>query len=234
MGRNTSLITVYLKMPNRANNLVVMKNLMEFDSVKNALSQVVAMSDVDNGTNGMELLAYPYSKDTVYDKEDAANRVKMAKALLTGDLATAAETQKILEQPRTPKVIMIWRLMTPIKRLSGTKILIDSGKTFTLAMEDVKELHIPEDTIRLGVIQAEESGEMAENIYGQPVPILKLKIAKGLIDVAAPVLDRFDKEIMPKRAFVTAISYRSMQVAGEILSRERFAKKRRYGFDEQQ
>ena len=172
---------------------------MEFDDVKTALSQVVADSDVNNGTLGMEFLAYSYSRESVYDKKKAENQTKMAKALLSGDLVAAENAQKLLENPEPTKVITIWRLVTPIKRIQGTKILHDGDK-----------------------------------IYGNKVKVLRMKIVKGLIDVAAPVLDRFDKEIMPKRAFVTPISYRAMQAAGELMSKERFAKKRRYGFDENQ
>ena len=207
---------------------------MEFDDVKTALSQVVADSDVNNGTLGMEFLAYSYSRESVYDKKKAENQTKMAKALLSGDLKAAEEAQKLLENPEPTKVITIWRLVTPIKRIQGTKILHDGDKTYSIAMEDVKLLHIPEDSIRLGIVEAEETDDEEDNIYGNKVKVLKMKIAKGLIDVAAPVLDRFDKEIMPKRAFVTPISYRAMQVAGEMMSKERFAKRRRYGFDENQ
>lgn len=211
-----------------------MKKLGEFDDVKTALSQVVAESDVNNGTLGMEFLAYSYSRETVYDKKKAENQTKMAKALLSGDLKAAEEAQKLLESPEPTKVITVWKLVEPIRRIQGTKLLHDGDKTYSISIEDVKLLHIPEDSIRLGIVEAEETDDEEENIYGNKVKVLRMKIVKGLIDVAAPVLDRFDKEIMPKRAFVTPISYRAMQVAGDLMSKERFAKKRRYGFDEMQ
>lgn len=209
-----------------------MKDLMQFDEVKTALSQVVAESDVNNGTLGMEFLAYSYSRDTVYDKKKAENQVKMAKALLSGDLKAAEEAQKLLENPEPTKVITVWKLVQPLKKVMGTKILHDGERKFSISMEDVKLLHIPEDSIRLGLIQAEETGDEEENIYGNKVKVLRMKIVKGLIDVAAPVLDRWDKEILPKRAFVTPISYRAMQIAGELMATERMKGKRRYGFDE--
>jgi len=209
-----------------------MKDLMEFEDVKTALSTVVSESDVNNGTNGIEFLAYSYSRDTVYDKKKAENQVKMAKAILTGDLEAASEVQKLMDNPEPTKVITIWKLIEPLKRISGTKILHDGDKTYQLSMENVALIHIPEDSIRLGLIEAEETEEEAENIYGNKVKVLRMRIVKGLIDVAAPIVDRNEKEIMPKRAFVTPISYRAMQIAGELMSRERFAKKRRYGFDE--
>lgn len=209
-----------------------MKSLFEFEDVKSALSQVVAESDVNNGTHGIEFLAYSYSKDTIFDKKKQANQVALAKAVLAGDLKAAEDAQLLMETPEPTKVIMIWKLVEPLKRVNGTKILHDGEKKFSISMENVQLLHIPEDAIRLGVIQAEETNEVAENIYGMEVKVLKMKIVKGLIDVAAPFQDKFGKEIMPKRAFVTPVSYRAMQIAGEVMAAEKFAKKKKYGFDE--
>lgn len=205
---------------------------MEFEVVKAALSSVVAQSDVNNGTNGMEFLAYSYSRDTVYDKKRAENQVNMAKAILAGDLPKAEEVQKLMDNPEPVKIITVWKLVEPIRRISGTKVISDGDKKYSLHMDNVDILHIPEDSIRLGLIEAEETDNIAQNIYGNDVKVLRMKIVKGLIDVAAPVMDRFDREILPKRAFVTPISYKAMQVAGEMMSKERFAKKRRYGYDE--
>ncbi len=209
-----------------------MKNLFEFEEVKTALSSVVAESDVNNGTQGMEFLAYSYSRESVYDKKKQENQIRMAKAVLAGDLKAIEEAQVLLEKPEPTKVITVWKLMEPIRKVQGTKIISNGDKKYSISMENIQLLHIPEDSIRLGLVEGEETGEEAENIYGTKVKVLKLRIVKGLIDIAAPVLDRWEKEIMPKRAFVTPISYRAMQIAGEFMAKDKFAQKRRYGFDE--
>jgi hypothetical protein len=193
-----------------------MKNLNEFDDVK-----------------GMEFLAYSYSQDTIYDKKKADNLLKMSTAWINGDLKTVEEMQKLVDNPDPSKIIMIWRLINPIKKIMGTKILHNGDNTFTLSMENVKDIYIPQDAIKLGLIEAEDTGDKAEDAHGKEVSILRMKVVKGLIDVAAPILDRFDKEVQPKRAFVTPISYRAMQTAGTIMAGERLAKRRRYGFDMQ-
>lgn len=209
-----------------------MKKLSEFDEVKKALSQVEAASDVDNGTHGIEFLAYSYSHDTVYDKKKELLQTALSKAVLKGNLQEAEVAMKALENPEPSKIITIWKLIEPLKRIQGTKIISSGEKRFSISMENVSLIHIPQDSIMLGIVEGEETGEIAQNIQGKDVKVMRLKIVKGLIDVAAPVLDRFDREILPKRAFVTPISYRAMQVAGGLMASDRLAEKRRYGFDE--
>ena len=210
-----------------------MKDLSNFDAVKAALEQVVAQSDVNNGTQGIELLAHYWTYDHMFDKRKAELQTDVARAVLAGNLDVVKLKQTELEGLPKSKIVMEWRLLTPIPRLTGTKIVTDGDKTYKLSMDNVTTLYIPEDAVKLGLLEYEETEDKAHDMMGKETSIVKLHLKQGIIDIAPPVLGRGDKELRGKRAFVTAISYRAMQTVGEILNRERNAKRKRYGFDEQ-
>lgn len=210
-----------------------MKDLSKFESVKKALEQVVSESDVNNGTSGIELLAHYWSQENVWDKERNSLQTEIAQKLLSNDITDVKALQdKLLKLPKS-KIVMEFRLLQPIPRIQGTKIVTDGDKTFKINMENVTMLYVPEDSVKLGLLEYEETGDKATDSMGRETDIIKLHIKKGLIDIAAPVLDRFDRVIRPKRAYVTAISYKAMQVAGELMNRNRLKTKRRYGFDQE-
>ena len=210
-----------------------MKDLSNFQAVKQALEQIASESDVNNGTNGVELLAHYWSYDQMYDENKAKLQTDIARAVINGNLDVVKFKQEELDKLPPSKIIMEWRLVTPIPRLNGTKIVTDGDKTYKLSMDNVTTIYIPEDAIKLGLLEYEETQDMVKDMLGNDTPIVKLHLKKGIIDIAAPKLGRNDKVIVPKRAIVTAISYRAMQTAGRILNDERNAKRRRYGFDEQ-
>lgn len=211
-----------------------MKDLSKFKQVQEALKQVVAESDVNNGTQGQEFLAHFWSQENVFDQARQDIQMKMAQAVIGGQLDVVKQLQEQLNILPKPKIVMLWKLLTPIPRLQGTMIRHDGDKQFKLQMENVTILYIPEDAVHLGLLEYEETEEIAKDMQGRDATVVKLRLKKGIIDVAAPILGRGDKEIRGKRAFVTPISYRAMQISGEVLSRERTNKRRRYGFDEQQ
>lgn len=211
-----------------------MKDLSKFNVVKQALEQIVAESDVNNGTHGAELLAYFWQQEYIYDEKRQTLQNMLAKAVLGSDLELVKAYQKDLEKLPKPKIVMEFKLKTPIPRLQGTKVITDGEKTFKIHMENVTSLFIPEDAVKLGLLEYEETKDTAKDAQGRETTIIKLHIKKGLIDVAAPVVDRFDRVLRPKRAYVTAISYGAMQTAGRLMNQERMNKRRRTGFDEQQ
>ena len=210
-----------------------MKDLSKFAAVKQALEKVVQESDVNNGTQGLELLAHFWSQENVFDQTRQDIQTNMAKAVLAGSLELVKQYQDELAKLPKPKIVMLWKLITPIARLEGTMIRHDGQKPYKISMENVTMLYIPEDAVKAGLLTYEETDQRETDMQGREAIVVKLKLVKGIIDVAAPVQDRFGKEVRPKRAFVTIISYRAMQIAGQIMGREKAEVRKRYGFDEQ-
>ena len=208
-----------------------MKNLMDFESVRNALSQVVAESDVNNGTEGLSFQAFLYTHEYAYDKERAALQNKITRAVLDGRLEEVLLLQKEMAVCAKPQVIMEWHLLKPIPRIQGTKIIHDGKTKYSIAMDDVEVIYIREDAVALGLLEYSETKQTRKDSRGEDAIVVKMQLTKGLIDIAAPIIDKFENEMKPKRAYVSAVSFRSMQVVGEMKMREGYAKKRRYGFD---
>lgn len=211
-----------------------MKDLIKFTTVVNALKQVAAENDVNNGTGGIKFLAHFYEQEYVWDKDRHNLQVGVAKSILTGQLGEVTKLQDQLSKLPKPKIVMAWKLMEPIPLIKGTKVLHDGDKQFRIEMKNVGMLYIPEDSIALGLLEYEETKDLAVDSQGREAKILTIHLKKGIIDIAAPIIDRNDKVTRPSRAYVTAISYKSMQVAGQIMYNERMGKKRRYGFTEEQ
>ena len=211
-----------------------MKSLSQFETVKAALSQITAEVDVSNGTSGIKFLAHYWSRETVYDKASAEIKLKIAQLMFANKTEGVKELQDQLLTLPKPKVIMVWKLLQPIPVLNGTKTITDGDKTYKLQMNNVKFLYIPEDAVEFDLLDYEETTEILKDQLGNDAIVVNMHLKRGLIDIAPPKADQFDKELVPKRAMVTPISFKSMQVAGQMLSKERLAKKRRYGFDEQQ
>src|SRR5688572_18046143 len=128
-----------------------MKDLSKFQVVKAALEQVVAQSDVNNGTQGAELLAHFWTNDYAFDEKRQATQTELAKAVLQGRVDDAKKLQKELESLDRPKIVMEFRILTPIPRIQGTKVITDGEKTFKISMENVTSLFIPEDAVKLGL-----------------------------------------------------------------------------------
>lgn len=210
-----------------------MKDLSMFNSVKQALEQVVAESDVNNGTQGITLIAHFWSQEYVFDEKRENLRTEIARAVLQSRLEDVKKLQSEMDALPKPKIVMEFKLLEPIARLQGTKIISDGEKTYKISMENVTSLYVPEDAVHLGLLEYEETDTVLKDSMGRDSQVINLRIKKGIIDVAAAVLDRNDKMVRNKRAYVTAISYSAMQVAGRLMNNERMAKRRRYGFDEQ-
>lgn len=208
-----------------------MKDLSMFQTVKTALEQVVAEADVKNGTTGMEILCHFWKQDYRYDEKRNSLQVEIVKAMLSSNLELVKLKQEEMDALPRPEIIMEFHLLEPIARIQGTKIISDGSKTMGISMENVSVLYIPENSIKLGLLDYEETQDKAKNAMGQEETIIKLHIKKGLIDVIPPVMDKNQKIVQPAKAYVTPISSRSLQIAGKILYKEREQKRRQYGFE---
>jgi hypothetical protein len=211
-----------------------MKDLSALPALKAALAQIVTESDVDNGTAGMEFHAYWYATEFIHNPErDAINR-DIAKAVLSGGHAKVLELQEALAKLARPEIMMEWRLLEPIKALKGTKnIAIKRGedtKRYELNMKDVKSIYVSESASKMKLIKWEETEEVREDSQGRESKVLRMILVKGLVDVAAPIIIN-KKEVRGKRAYVTPISYKALQVAGSMMFKERIEDNKVEGFD---
>jgi hypothetical protein len=211
-----------------------MKDLSALPALKAALSQIVTESDVNNGTAGMEFHAYWYATEFIHNPErDAINR-DIARAVLGGDHTKVLSLQEQLTKLARPEIMMEWRLLEPIKSLKGTKQVSikrgDETKKYELNMKDVKSIFVSESASKMKLIKWEETEEVREDSQGRESKVLRMILSKGLIDVAAPIIIA-KKEVRGKRAYVTPISYKSLQVAGSMMFKERIEDSKIEGFD---
>lgn len=211
-----------------------MKDLSNLPSVVKALSQVVADSTVtdNNGTAGIELLCHYWDYDIIKDENRRKIEAELAKAVLNKDIELANAFETDLKRLPSSEKLMIFRLLEPITHLQGTKVMYDGEKSYSPVMKNVQFLYIAEMSIKMGLLEYEETGEMAADKLGKETPVIKLKLKKGIIDVSAAIYDRNKRMIREARAYVTPVSYRSMQVAGKIIAQEREVKRKLYGYDE--
>jgi hypothetical protein len=211
-----------------------MKDLKQFTAVKQALEKIVSESDVNNGTSGMTLMAHFWQQEYVYDKARQDIQTEIAKMMLQGMKEGADAVKKKqaeLEKLPKPKIVMEFKLLQAIPLIRGTKVIHDGDNHRTISMENITSLFVPEDAVHLGLLQYEETEDVLKDAQGRDTTVIKLHLKKGLIDIAAPIVSANDKVLRPKRAYVTAISYKAMQTAGELMYRERNKTRRTVGFD---
>lgn len=208
-----------------------MKDLSKFTKVIEVLSKVASESTVSNGTNGMELLCHYWRHEDIADKPRQDLETDIAKLVLqSANIELIKAKQAQLKALEPPKIMMIFKLLDKIPRLEGTKIVYDGEKARHPVMNNVDELYASEDSIKLGLLKYEETGDKATDSMGRETPIIKLKVEKGLIDVKEAIYDRNHKLVRAARASVTAISFKSMQVAGKLLWNENETKRKFLGF----
>jgi len=208
-----------------------MKDFSQFTQVKQALEQVVAESDVNNGTQGVIYTAHFYEQEMAYDEQRTKIQNEIARGLLMNKIDNIPMLQAQLGALPKPQVIMVWKLVEPIAILTGTKPMKSGDKELRLVMHNVDKLYIPENAVKLGLIEYEETDQFGKDIQGREAQIVKLRLRKGIIDVAPPVM-RSNKEIRGKRAYVTPISYKALQTVGSMMFKEKQNAERLYGFEE--
>lgn len=208
-----------------------MKSLNQFAQVKQALEQVVAESDVNNGTQGVIYTAHFFEQETAYDEQRAKIQNEIARGILMNKIDHIPVLQAQLESLPKPQIIMVWKLVEPIAVLTGTKPMKSGDKELRLVMHNVDKLYIPENALKLDLIEYEETDQMGKDMQGRDAQIVKLRLRKGIIDVAPPIM-RNTKEIRGKRAYVTPISYKALQVVGSMMFKEKQSAERLYGFEE--
>lgn len=204
---------------------------MDFEPVRAMLERVIVESDVDNGTKGLEFTAHFWEEDLVQNKDLNKHLGKLGSAWLDGKIELFEQLSKEQESIKPTQRMMTWAINPSLGIVHGTKRFKDAGKIWKLSMNAVSKLYISENVVKLGLIEYEETSETANDAQGRPTPIVKMRLKKGIIDIAPPIMSWKGEEIVPKRAFVTPISFHALQIAGELIAGEDRKSRRRYGFD---
>lgn len=204
---------------------------MEFGKVQDILNQVIVESDVDNGTKGLVFTAHFWKEELVFNKDQHSLMGKLGSAWLNGDLQLFEKLSEEQSSIKPTQKMMTWAIVPAIPQIKGTKNYKEGSKMWKLKMDNVSKLYISENAVKLKLIVFEETDIMGKDAQGRETPILKMCLKKGIIDVAPPTVNWRGEEVVPKRAFVTPISFHALQIAGELKAGEDRKTRRRYGFD---
>lgn len=207
-----------------------MQDLSKFNKVIEALNEVVGQN---TPTGGMEtpFLCHYWSQETILSDEAKQLQTDIAKAMLDGKVERVAELNEKWKDVGKSKVLMQFKLIEKIPLLRGTKIVYVENAPKHPVMHNVEYLYISEDSVKLGLCEYEETDQKAKDAMGRDTAIIKLKLVKGIIDVKEGAVDWKGKVVREPRAYVTAISFKAMQVAGQIIRNEKEIKRKLYGFE---
>lgn len=201
----------------------------------NAIAKVAQESTInhDNGTYGKELLVHYWDSESMFDKDRSELEKQMATMILSG--ASAQDIIQIRERiellPK-PKLNMVFRLVDPIAKITGTKVINDGQKSFSPVAMNVQFIYISEDMIDRDAITFLETTDSAEDKLGNVTPIISLKLKACLIDVKEPTTNYRGEMTRGARANITDISYRAMQLSGIVMRTTEDRKRKMYGMEE--
>lgn len=201
----------------------------------NAIAKVAQESTInhDNGTYGKELLVHYWDSESMFDKDRSELEKQMATMILSG--ASAQDIIQIRERiellPK-PKLNMVFRLVDPIAKITGTKVINDGQKSFSPVAMNVQFIYISEDMIDRDAITFLETTDSAEDKLGNVTPIISLKLKSCLIDVKEPTTNYRGEMTRGARANITDISYRAMQLSGIVMRTTEDRKRKMYGMEE--
>lgn len=204
-----------------------MKSLKNLAVVTEALAKIQtnALINHDNGTFGMKVKCHYYSVDKIKDKKRSDLETEITKKLLLGQ--DASELKAKLDELPPAKGIMTFKLVEPMSYLKGTKVVTFNGKNISPEVRNLEYIHIPQDILENDAVIGYEDvdGEVGQDIQGRDVQVIELNLAKCMMDVKEGRRDNYGKFSIAPKVYVTEISFRSMQIAGKMLS---YAKMEQY------
>lgn len=198
-----------------------MKQLLSnLDSVKKALTSIAQSS---TGNAGQQIKCYHHDTQQVKTADYLGLEKEILKKKFSGQ-DYSKEYDMITKIPL--KNILVYKLLEPMT-IKGTKQVIQGDKAISPEIKNCTEIYIPEDIINntSAGLMGEETGDMETDASGQEVPVINIDLGRCIIDVAAGKRDfnNTKKWLVAPRAFVTDISFRSMQIVGSLLAREKRA-----------
>ena len=199
-----------------------MKNIAKFEAIVNAIAEVAKQKTVSsgNGTTGNEYLCYLWDTEAMFDMKRSIIERDIARHTLFPQADSVAEIIRLNKEKNAlpkPKSVLIMRLLNPISKLKGTKVIPIGGKTYTPEMTNVEYLYIQEDVLSMNLMEYEETPEREMDNQGREQVVIKLVINDGLIDVKEGKKDKQGKITRMPRAYVYPVSARAMQITGKMM-----------------
>lgn len=183
----------------------------------------------DNGTFGRMFECYFWTHELTKDKTRQELEVAAAKYQLLGKSDQLKEVAHKIQELPLPPVNMVFKLVSPITMLQGTKVISYQGKPYPVKMENVEYIYIPQDIVNGDFTSYVETGSMSSDMAGNDQPIIKLTLDRCILDVKEGARNNKGEVWRLPRAYVTAISFRSMQVAGSMMNTQRNTLNKLYG-----
>lgn len=194
------------------------QSLKNYQKVEQVLKAIAS-----GATNGNSMQVKCYHFDTQYVK--TPEYVALEKQIIQKKF-TSKDYSKEFEQLNSlpkGKALLVFKLLEPMT-IRGTKQMIFEGKTVKPEAKNCTEIYIAEDIINNDAagLQYEQTEDTEKDAAGQDSPVIILDLGKCIIDVVQGKRDWKDqsKWLVAPRAYVTDISFRSMQIVGSMIGKE--------------
>lgn len=176
-----------------------------------------------NGTTGKTYEAHFWMREQTVGEALARWEAEKAQAYLNGDVVKLAELKLTKPVDQQIKYNLCFRLINPIPVLAGTKRAYnDQNQVMTLPpLHNVQEIWISQDTIDYGAVEVEETNVVKKDFYGEEWKVLKITLTDSLLDIKEASKDSRGRITKAARAWIYPVSGRAMQLARQILNRNR-------------
>ena len=191
------------------------------DYVMEALATIQSNSliEANNGTVGQVYEGWFWNHTKLVTKE-----IRQLQAqLMSATFGNASEEElsgiesKLAILTKDVKVDFVFRLLTPIPLLVGTKTATVGSVTKGLKMENVTDIHLHQNMLKY--VSFEKTQKKRQAIGGADQPVYRMKLDSALLEVVEEWRDFNDpnKITKPKTARVSNLSYSTMQAVGGLV-----------------
>lgn len=207
-----------------------MKSLKDFTVITEALQKIAtsATPKHDNGTYGKTYQCYFWKMEEMYSKESNDLEVELAKAQLTGDMDRMNDLLQKRKTLPPQKMMVVFRLVKPIS-VTSTKVFQYGDKQMHYTDNNVQDIYINQDLITSDLLSFTETAKKQKDMSGLESMVIKLHLKECMLEVSKPEKNRRGEVYKESKCYVTAVSYRAMQIAGKILYQDSNAKLSLYG-----
>lgn len=205
--------------------------LKQLSIVAKALSRIQEkrlFSD-DNGTNGETYRCYVWDSEIVKDKKFSKLEKERALAAFAGDAVAVERLEAEIAKLPAPTVNFVFKLVSPIGVVNGTKVFEHKGHIKPLVARGVEEFSMAQNVMEGKYYTMKETGEMATAANGEQTEVIDLTLTGCILDVAEAKYNENGKMWRPERVWATNVSFKSLQVVGRMLYKEKQAIERLRG-----
>lgn len=206
-----------------------MKTLKQLQVVHDALAKIAkgnVVSD-DNGTHGKSYKCHYWDFELVRDEARKELEILQARYALTSQVDKLKEVMEKIKNLPPAKMIMIFKLEKAME-ITGTKVYEFQGRKLNPKIT-TEYIYIPQDIIDGDFTSFTETAKKAVDKNGDETPIINLKLDSCIIDVVKEEINARNEVWKQARAYVTAVSYRAMQIVGKIMYSEKSNRLRLHG-----